>query len=393
MQDTFIVTAVRTAIGKFGGSLAGVPLPDLGRTVIEAAVERAGVGKDRIDEVIMGCVLQAGNDLNPARVSAVGAGLPDEVPAMTINKACGSGLKAIALADQAIRCEDAAVVLAGGMENMNRIPYALLDARQGYRMGNGKVVDLLVNGLNCPMEKVHMGVTAEEVAKRHAISRDEQDQFAAGSYAKAVAAREAGKFDREIVPVSIPQRKGDPVSFSTDEDVVETPLETLAKLRPAFVKENGTVTAGNASGINDGAAVTLVAGEKAVSEQGLKPLARIVGHASAGLEPLVMGLGPARAIPRLLKKIGWNYGDVDLWELNEAFAAQSLGVLRECPEIDPEKVNVHGGAVALGHPVGASGARVVTTLIHALQDRKQTRGVASLCIGGGMGIALALELV
>ncbi len=392
MQDVFIVSAVRTAIGKFNGSLAGVPVVDLGKTVIDAALQRAGVEGANVDEVIMGCVLQAGHDLDPARVAAIRAGLPQEVPAITINKACGSGLKAIALASQAIKCDDASIIVAGGMENMNRVPYAMLDARQGYRMGNGKVVDLLVNGLTCPMENVHMGVTAEEVAKRHGISREEQDEFAAASYAKALAAIQAGKFKDEIVSVLVPQRKGDPVEFNVDEDVVETPMATLSKLRAAFQKD-GTVTAGNASGINDGGAATIVAGEKAVKAHNLKPMARIVAHASAGLEPIVMGLGPARAIPRLMEKAGWKYDDVDLWELNEAFAAQSLGVLRERSEIDPAKVNVNGGAVALGHPVGASGARIVATLIHALRDRKKTRGVASLCIGGGMGIALAVELV
>jgi acetyl-CoA C-acetyltransferase len=392
MQDVFVVSAVRTAIGKFNGSLAGVSVVDLGKVVMEAAVERAGIDKAWIDEVIMGCVLQAGHDLDPARVSAIRAGIPQEVPALTINKACGSGLKSVALATQAIKCEDASIVLAGGMENMNRVPYALLDARQGYRMGSGQVVDLLVNGLTCPMENVHMGVTAEEVAKRHGLTREDQDRYAADSYAKALAAVREGRFKREIVPVLVPQRRGDPISFEVDEDVVETPFEALAKLRPAFVKANGTVTAGNASGINDGAAATIVAGEKAIQQHNLTALARIAGFASAGLEPIVMGLGPARAIPRALAKAGWKYEDVDLWELNEAFAAQSLGVLRERPEIDPAKVNVNGGAVALGHPVGASGTRVLTTLIHALQDRNLKRGVAALCIGGGMGIALAVEI-
>lgn len=392
MQEVFIVGAARTPIGKFNGSLKTVSLVDLGKVVMEEALQRAGVAADRVDEVVMGCVLQAGNDLNPARVSAMRAGLPQEVPALTINKACGSGMKAVVLAAQAIKCDDASIILAGGMENMNQVPYALLDARSGYRMGNGKVVDLLVNGLTCPMESVHMGVTAEEVAKRHGITRDEQDRFAETSYRNAVAAIAEGRFKKEIVPVPVPQRKGDPILFDTDEDAVETSFEALQKLRAAFVKENGTVTAGNASGINDGASATVIAGERAVNELGLTPLARIVAYASAGLEPLVMGLGPARAIPKALEKAGWKYQDVDLWELNEAFAAQSLGVLKECPEIDPGKVNVNGGAVALGHPVGASGNRVLTTLIHALAARGLKRGVASLCIGGGMGIAMAVEL-
>jgi acetyl-CoA C-acetyltransferase len=393
MQDVFIVGAARTAIGKFGGSLAGTPVVELGKVAIEAAIQRAGVDKADINDVIMGCVLQAGHDLDPARVAALKAGIPDTVPATTINKACGSGLKAVAMAAQAIKSEDADIMVAGGMENMNRIPYALMDARGGYRMGNGQVVDLLVNGLTCPIERVHMGVTAEEVAKRHGISREEQDRFAEASYKKALEAIKNGKFKEEIVPVMIAQKKGDPKPFDTDEDPADTTFETLQKLRPAFVKENGTVTAGNASGINDGAAATVVAGENAVKARNLTPIARIAGYASAGLEPIVMGLGPARAIPGALKKAGWNYSDIDLWELNEAFAAQSVGVLRERPEIDPAKVNVNGGAVALGHPVGASGARVLTTLIYALRDRGLKRGVASLCIGGGMGIAMAVELV
>jgi acetyl-CoA C-acetyltransferase len=393
MQDVFIVGAARTAIGKFGGSLAGTPVVELGKVAIEAAIQRAGVDKADINDVIMGCVLQAGHDLDPARVAALKAGIPDTVPATTINKACGSGLKAVAMAAQAIKSEDADIMVAGGMENMNRIPYALMDARGGYRMGNGQVVDLLVNGLTCPIERVHMGVTAEEVAKRHGISREEQDRFAEASYKKALEAIKNGKFKEEIVPVMIAQKKGDPKPFDTDEDPADTTFETLQKLRPAFVKENGTVTAGNASGINDGAAATVVAGENAVKARNLTPIARIAGYASAGLEPIVMGLGPARAIPGALKKAGWKYEDIDLWELNEAFAAQSVGVLRERPEIDPAKVNVNGGAVALGHPVGASGARVLTTLIYALRDRGLKRGVASLCIGGGMGIAMAVELV
>lgn len=392
MQDVFIVSAVRTAIGKFGGTLAAVPVVDLGKTAIEGAIARAGIETGAVDDVIMGCVLQAGHDLDPARVAALKAGIPDTVPGTTINMACGSGLKAVAMAAQAIKAGEANIVVAGGMENMNRIPYVLLDARQGYRMGHGKVVDLLVNGLTCPIEGVHMGVTAEEIAKRHGISREEQDRFAEQSYAKALAAIRAGKFKQEIVPVMVPQKKGDPLPFDTDEDPTETTLETLSKLRPAFLKD-GTVTAGNASGINDGSAATVVVGEATVNRRNLKPLARIAGWAQAGLEPLVMGLGPARAIPGALARAGWKFDDVDLWELNEAFAAQSLGVLRERPEIDPTKVNVNGGAVALGHPVGASGARVLTTLIYALRDRGLKRGVASLCIGGGMGIAMAVEIV
>jgi acetyl-CoA C-acetyltransferase len=346
-----------------------------------------------VAEAILGCVIQAGNDVCPARVSALEAGLPEPIPAYTVNKACGSGMKATALGAQAIMLGDADVIVAGGMENMNRVPYALERARTGYRLGHGELRDLLVNGLTCPITNVHMGITAENVAERHKITREEQDVFAAGSYAKALAAQKAGKLTKEIFAFDIPQSRGAAIKFELDEGVRETPLETLSKMRPAFKKDGGTVTAGNASSINDGAAALVLASGKYVTEKNLKPLARIVGFASAGLEPSHMGLGPARAIPRLMKKIGWGYGSVDLWELNEAFAAQSLGVLRELPEVEPARVNVHGGAIALGHPVGASGARILATLIHALQDRGKKRGVGSLCIGTGMGIAMGIELV
>jgi len=278
------------------------------------------------------------------------------------------------------------------MESMNRVPYALDRARTGYRLGHGELRDLLVNGLTCPINKIHMGVTAENVAERHQISRQEQDEFAASSYAKAVAAQKNGKFDNEIFTLEIPQHKGGALQFKLDEDVRDTPLEALSKLRAAF-KKDGTVTAGNSSNINDGAAALVLASAKYVKEKGLKPLARIVGATSAGLEPTHMGLGPARAIPRLMKKLDWSYGSIDLWELNEAFAAQSLGVLRELPEVNASKVNVNGGAIALGHPVGASGARILATLIYALKDRGLRRGVGSLCIGTGMGIAMGIELV
>jgi acetyl-CoA C-acetyltransferase len=391
MQDVFILSACRTAIGGFGGVTKDLPLPALGASAVAESLRRANVSGEEVGEVILGCVIQAGNDVCPARVAALQAGVPEAIPAFTVNKACGSGLKATALAAQSILTGEHEVVVAGGMESMNRVPYALDRARTGYRLGHGELRDLLVNGLTCPITNVHMGITAENVAERHGISRAAQDEFAAQSYAKAVAAQKQGKFKDEIFALEIPQHRGAALKFELDEDVRETPLESLAKLRPAFKKE-GTVTAGNASNINDGAAALVVASSKYVKTSGKKPIARIFGFASAGLEPSHMGLGPARAIPKLMQKLGWSYPSVDLWELNEAFAAQSLGVLRELPEVDPSRVNVHGGAIALGHPVGASGARILATLIYALRDRGKTRGVASLCIGTGMGIAMGIEL-
>jgi acetyl-CoA C-acetyltransferase len=391
LQEVFILSAARTAIGGFQGALRDVPLPSLGAHVLREALRRANAAAGEVDEVILGTVMQAGHEICPARVAALEAGVPEAVPAFSINKACGSGLKAVALGAQSIRLGEAEMVLAGGMESMNRVPYVLPRARTGYRMGHADVVDLLVQGLTCPLTHVHMGVTAENVAERHGITRAEQDAFAAASYEKALKAIAGGKFRQEITPFEIPQKKGDPLRFDTDEDPVPTSLEKLAALRPAF-KKDGTVTAGNSSNIDDGACALLIASGTRVAQRGLQPLARICGTASAGLEPSHMGLGPARAIPRLMQRLGWSWDSVDLWELNEAFAAQSLGVLRELDRIDPERVNVHGGAIALGHPVGASGARILTTLIHALRDRGLQRGVASLCIGSGMGIAMGVEL-
>jgi acetyl-CoA C-acetyltransferase len=391
MHEVYIVSACRTAIGGFGGVTKDVPLETLGAKAVAEAVARAGVAASELAEVILGCVIQAGNDVCPARVAALAAGVPDPIPAFTVNKACGSGMKATALGAQSIALGEADVLVTGGMESMNRVPYALDRARTGYRLGHGELRDLLVNGLTCPITHVHMGITAENVAERHHISRQEQDEYAAHSYAKAVAAQQAGKFADEIFALDIPQHKGATLRFERDEDVRETTLESLSKLRAAF-KKDGTVTAGNASNINDGASALVLASAKYVKERGLKPLARIMGYASAGLEPSHMGLGPARAIPRLMQKLAWDYASVDLWELNEAFAAQSLGVLRELPEVDRARVNVHGGAIALGHPVGASGARILATLIYALRDRGKRRGVGSLCIGTGMGIAMGIEL-
>ena len=391
MNEVYILSACRTAIGGFGGVTKDIPVQTLGGKAVAESLKRAAVAPEEVGEVYLGYVIQAGNDVCPARVASLEGGVPEAVPAVTINKACGSGLKATVFGAQAVMLGDAEVVVTGGMESMNRVPFALDRARFGYRLGHGELRDLLVNGLTCPIAGIHMGVTAENVAERHSISREEQDAFAASSYEKALAAQRAGKFKAEIFPIEIPQRRGAALIFDQDEDVRETPLDTLAKLRPAF-KKDGTVTAGNASNINDGAsAITLVSGDY-VKRNDRAPLARICGYASAGLEPTHMGLGPARAIPKLMKRLGWSYDSVDLWELNEAFAAQSLGVLRELPDIDPARVNVHGGAIALGHPVGASGARILATLIYALRDRGKRRGVASLCIGTGMGIAMGIEL-
>lgn len=392
MSEVFIVSACRTAIGGFGGVTKDVPLPTLGAAAVSEALKRANVDAKNVDEVILGTVIQAGHDVCSARVAALEAAIPESVPAYNVNKACGSGMKAVALGAQSILLGEANVVVAGGMESMNRVPFALDRARFGYRLGHGELRDLLVNGLTCPITNVHMGITAENVAARHSISRAEQDEYAALSYAKANAAQKAGKFKDEIFSIQIPQGRGAVLTFDTDEDVKETPLESLTKLRAAF-KKDGTVTAGNASNINDGAAALVLASAAFVKEHGLKPLAKVFGASSAGLEPSHMGLGPARAVPKLMSKLNWTYDSVDLWELNEAFAAQSLGVLREMPEIKRDRINVHGGAIALGHPVGASGARILATLIYALRDRGKKRGVGSLCIGTGMGIAMGIELV
>lgn len=391
MNDVYILSACRTAIGGFGGVTKDVPVYTLGGKAVAESLRRAAVAPEEVGEVFLGYVIQAGHDVCAARPAALEGGVPEAVPAVTINKACGSGLKATVFGAQAIMLGDSEVVVSGGMESMNRVPYALDRARFGYRLGHGEFKDLLVNGLTCPIANIHMGVTAENVAERHSIGREEQDNFAAQSYAKAVAAQAAGKFKEEIFPLEIPQRRGAALMFELDEDVRDTPLENLAKLRPAF-KKDGTVTAGNASNINDGASALCLASGDYVKRGNRTPLARICGYSSAALEPTHMGLGPARAIPKLMKRLGWTYDSVDLWELNEAFAAQSLGVLRELPEIDPSLVNVHGGAIALGHPVGASGARILATLIYALRDRGLRRGVASLCIGTGMGIAMGIEL-
>lgn len=391
-KEIVIASAVRTAIGSFQGTLAGISATKLGGIVLEAALERAGVSKDAVDEVIMGNVLSAGLGQNPARQAAIQAGLGHEVPSLTINKVCGSGLKAVHLAVQAILSEDAEVVLAGGMENMSQAPYLLEGARSGYRMGDQKVVDTMIrDGLWCAFNDYHMGITAENLCAKYEIGREEQDEFAAWSQQKAQKALESGRFQDEIVPVPIPQRKGDPVLFSVDEfPRAGVTAEMLAKLKPAF-KKDGTVTAGNASGINDGAAALLIMTREKAEELGVKPLARIVANASAGVDPSIMGYGPVPATKRVLEKAGLSLSDMDLIEANEAFAVQSLSVGKALG-IDREKLNVNGGAIALGHPIGASGARILVTLVHELQKREGAKyGLATLCIGGGQGVSTIVE--
>jgi len=391
MEDIVIVSAVRTAVGKFGGSLAKIPAPELGAIVIKEALARAKVDPSQVSEVIMGQVLAAGAGQNPARQALLKAGLPKEVPGLTINAVCGSGLKAVMLAAQAIAWGDAEIVVAGGQENMSAAPHVLPNSRDGQRMGDWKLVDtMIVDGLWDVYNQYHMGITAENVAKQHDISREAQDALSLASQQKAAAAQEAGKFKDEIVPVSIAQKKGDPVVFDTDEFInKKTSAQALAGLRPAFDKA-GTVTAGNASGINDGAAAVVVMSAKKAAALGLKPLARIAAFGTSGLDPAIMGLGPVPATRKALQRAGWKADDVNLFELNEAFAAQACAVNKELG-IDSAKVNVNGGAIAIGHPIGASGARILVTLLHEMQRREAKKGVAALCIGGGMGVSLAVE--
>ncbi|HBT48368.1 MAG: Acetyl-CoA acetyltransferase [Caldanaerobacter subterraneus] len=394
MREAVIVSAVRTAIGKFGGSLAGIPVVDLGAIVIKEALKRAKVEPEQVDEVFMGIILQAGLGQNPARQSAVKAGIPVEVPATTINMVCGSGLRTVAMAAQAVMLGDADIVVAGGMESMSRAPYLLRDARWGYRMNmpSGELVDVMVyDGLWDVFNQYHMGITAENIAERYKISRQEQDEFALRSQNLAEAAIKAGKFEEEIVPVPIPQKKGDPIEFKVDEHPrFGTTMEDLAKLKPAF-KPDGTVTAGNASGINDGAAAVVVMSRDKAKELGITPLATIKSYAYAGVDPAVMGLGPIYSTRKALDKAGLKIEDIDLIEANEAFAAQAIAVAREL-NFDMEKVNVNGGAIALGHPIGASGARILVTLLHEMKRRGSRLGLATLCIGGGMGISMIVEM-
>lgn len=390
-KEVVIVSAVRTAIGSFQGSLKDVPATKLGALVIKEALVKAGIEPKQVSEVIMGNVLQAGLGQNPARQASIFAGLPDTVPSMTINKVCGSGLKAIHLATQAIVSGDSDIVVAGGMENMSQAPYLLKNAREGFRMGDQKVVDSMISdGLWCAFNDYHMGITAENLCDRYGISREEQDEFSARSQQRAVKAIEAGKFKEEIVPVEIPQRKGDPIIFDTDEYVKQgSTAEKLGGLRPAFKKE-GSVTAGNASGINDGAAAVVVMSKEKADELGLTPLATIIANASAGVDPSVMGIGPVQAVKNVFQKSGLSMADMDLVEANEAFAAQSIAVDREL-SFNHEKLNVNGGAIALGHPIGASGTRIFVSLLHEMIKQDAKTGLATLCIGGGQGVATIIK--
>ncbi|MFN3791263.1 acetyl-CoA C-acetyltransferase [Massilia sp.] len=390
MEDVVIVAAGRTPVGKFGGTLAKIPAAELGAHVIRQLLAKTGIDPASVSEVIMGQVLTAGAGQNPARQAVIKGGLPDMVPAQTINMVCGSGLKATHLAAQAIKCGDAQIVIAGGQENMSASPHVLNGSRDGFRMGDAKLVDtMIVDGLWDVYNQYHMGVTAENVARKYEVSRAEQDEFALQSQLKAEAAQKEGKFKDEIIPVEIPSKKG-PTVFDTDEYPKHgSTLEALSSLRPAFNKE-GTVTAGNASGINDGAAAVIMMSASKAKELGLTPLARIKAYASAGLDPSIMGMGPVSATQLCLQKAGWTHEDVDLMEINEAFAAQAIAVNKEMGW-DTSKINVNGGAIALGHPIGASGCRVLVTLLHEMVRRDAKRGLASLCIGGGMGVALAVE--
>jgi acetyl-CoA C-acetyltransferase len=390
MEEAVIVAAARTAVGKFGGSLAKVPAPELGAVAIKGVLERSGVSPDTVNEVIMGQVLTGGSGQNPARQAAIKAGLPHQVPAYVVGKVCGSGLKATHLATQAIMLGDASIIIAGGQENMSAAPHVLPNSRDGQRMGDWKMVDtMIVDGLWDVYNQYHMGVTAENVAKKFEISRAQQDEFAAASQQKAEAAQKAGKFKDEIVPVEIAGRKGT-VVFDSDEFIKSgVTAESLAGLRPAFDKSGG-VTAGNASGLNDGAAAVLMMSASKARELGLKPLARIKAYASAGLDPSIMGMGPVPASKLCLQKAGWAPAELDLMEINEAFAAQACAVNKEMGW-DTSKINVNGGAIAIGHPIGASGCRILVTLIHEMIRRDAHKGLASLCIGGGMGVALAIE--
>jgi acetyl-CoA C-acetyltransferase len=390
-QNIVIVAAGRSAVGSFGGTLSSLPAADLGAVVIKGLLEKTGIAPDQVDEVILGQVLTAATGQNPARQAAIKAGLPVKVPAMTINKVCGSGLKAVHLAMQGVACGDGEIIIAGGQESMSQAPHALPKSREGQRMGDWKMVDtMILDGLWDIFNQYHMGLTAENIARKYHLQRDEQDSFAAASQQKTEAAQKAGRFKDEIIPVVIPQRKGDPITFTEDEFPRHgTTKEGLAKLRPAFDKE-GTVTAGNASGINDGAAGVIVMTEEKAQSLGLTPMARIVAFASAGVDPAIMGTGPIPASTKCLDRAGWRIADLDLVEANEAFAAQALSVNKEMGW-DPDKVNVNGGAIALGHPIGASGARVLVTLLHEMGRRDAKKGLATLCIGGGQGVAMAVE--
>jgi acetyl-CoA C-acetyltransferase len=391
IKQAVIVSAVRTPVGKLLGALKSVKATELGAIVVREAVQRAGVNPEEVDEVIMGCVIQAGLGQNPARQAALHAGLPNTVSAVTVNKVCGSGLKAVMMAAQGVQLGDTEIVVAGGMESMSNAPYLLPKAREGYRLGHGKILDAIIqDGLWCAFDDQHMGCTGEVVAERFNVTRAEQDEYALNSHRKAAAAIKSGKFRDEIVPVEIPQKKGAPVIVDTDEPVRgDTSLESLTKLKPAF-KEGGTVTAGNAPGVNDGASAVVVTSAERANSLGVKPLARIVAQATSGIEPKLVMMAPVEAIKRLLTKTGWSLKDVDLIELNEAFAVQAVAIIREL-NLDPEKVNVNGGAVALGHAIGQSGSRILTTMLYELNRRDAHRGIAALCLGGGNAVAMAVE--
>jgi acetyl-CoA C-acetyltransferase len=391
LNEAVIISAARTPVGKFLGSLKGFTAPELGAIAVRESVKRAGVKPEEVDEVIMGCVIQAGLGQNPARQAALRGGLSSSVAAVTVNKVCGSGLKAVMMAAQAVKLGDSEIVVAGGMESMSNAPYLIPKAREGYRLGNGELVDSMINdGLWCAFENYHMGCTGELVADEYSVGRAEQDEFAANSHRKAAAAIKAGKFKDEIVAVEIPQRKGPAIVFDTDETVREdTSAEVLGKLKPAFKKE-GTVTAGNAPGVNDGASAVVVTSLRRAQEIGVEPMARIVAQATAGLEPRYVMMAPVEAVRKLFKKTGWSASEVDLIELNEAFSVAALAVTRELG-LDPERVNVNGGAVALGHAIGQSGSRLLTTILYELKRRNAHRGVVALCLGGGNAVAMAIE--
>lgn len=391
IKEAVIISAVRTPVGKFLGALKSFKATDLGAIVVREAVKRAGVAPEDVDEVIMGCVIQAGLGQNPARQAALRGGLPDTVSAVTVNKVCGSGLKAVMMAAQGVRLGDTEIVVAGGMESMSNAPYLLPKAREGYRLGHGSIVDTVINdGLWCAFDDQHMGCTGEVVSERFNVSRQEQDEYSLNSHRKAAAAIKAGKFKEEIVPVEVRQKKGAALVFDTDEPVREdTSLEALGKLKPAF-KEGGTVTAGNAPGVNDGASALVVTSADRAQTLGIEPLARIVGQATSGVEPKLVMMAPVEAIRKLLQKTGWAIKDVDLIELNEAFAVQAVAITGEL-DLDPEKLNVNGGAVALGHAIGQSGSRILTTMLYEMKRRDAHRGIAALCLGGGNAVALAVE--
>ena len=392
LKQPVIISAVRTPVGKFQGSLKGFKATDLGAMVVRESVRRAGVAPEEVDEVIMGCVIQAGLGQNPARQAALRGGIPFGVSAVTINKVCGSGLKAVMMAAQGIQLGDTEIVVAGGMESMSNAPYLIPKAREGYRLGNGELIDAMIHdGLWCAFENYHMGNTGEVVAERYQVTRDKQDEYALNSHRKAADAIKAGKFKDEILPIEIPQRKGEPIIFDTDETVREdTSMEALGKLKPAFKKEGGTVTEGNAPGVNDGASALVVTSEERAKAMGVEPMARIVAQATSGIAPELVMMAPVEAIQKVVKKAGWSLDDVDLIELNEAFSVQAVAIIKELG-LDPNKVNVNGGAVALGHAIGQSGSRLLTTMLYELKRRNAHRGLVALCLGGGNAVAMAVE--